>query len=225
MENSHVEKIRKFGDLYLTYTNNYSYCYDDDGSGAVLNGGFWHPIPPEHPDINFFALGSLGINLKNYNNLNGEALEHASLCVGIPKELSIENNEYLAYPREYKRIWSDTGSHGRKDGSCWKPLAPKGYNALGCVFVEGYNPPDINRIVCVKKGLTEEGVIGELIWQDKGSGADKDLAVYSVNPPQSNSFSLNLLIAANTFVGYGNCLLYTSPSPRDQRGSRMPSSA
>ena len=25
--------------------------------------------------------------------------------------------------------------------------------------------------------------------------------------------------------GLGNCLLYTSPSPRDQRGSRMPSSA
>ena len=26
-------------------------------------------------------------------------------------------------------------------------------------------------------------------------------------------------------VPVGNCLLYTSPSPRDQRGSRMPSSA
>ena len=26
-------------------------------------------------------------------------------------------------------------------------------------------------------------------------------------------------------VGYEGCLLYTSPSPRDQRGSRMPSSA
>ena len=26
-------------------------------------------------------------------------------------------------------------------------------------------------------------------------------------------------------VLYGSCLLYTSPSPRDQRGSRMPSSA
>ena len=25
--------------------------------------------------------------------------------------------------------------------------------------------------------------------------------------------------------GFNNCLLYTSPSPRDQRGSRMPSSA
>ena len=27
------------------------------------------------------------------------------------------------------------------------------------------------------------------------------------------------------FVWLGGCLLYTSPSPRDQRGSRMPSSA
>ena len=27
------------------------------------------------------------------------------------------------------------------------------------------------------------------------------------------------------YIKYGDCLLYTSPSPRDQRGSRMPSSA
>ena len=26
-------------------------------------------------------------------------------------------------------------------------------------------------------------------------------------------------------IAFGTCLLYTSPSPRDQRGSRMPSSA
>ena len=33
-------------------------------------------------------------------------------------------------------------------------------------------------------------------------------------------------VAANIVVGtYYICLLYTSPSPRDQRGSRMPSSA
>ena len=29
----------------------------------------------------------------------------------------------------------------------------------------------------------------------------------------------------NFYNGGGVCLLYTSPSPRDQRGSRMPSSA
>ena len=31
--------------------------------------------------------------------------------------------------------------------------------------------------------------------------------------------------AGKTFTHYAPCLLYTSPSPRDQRGSRMPSSA
>ena len=30
---------------------------------------------------------------------------------------------------------------------------------------------------------------------------------------------------SNIFEELGICLLYTSPSPRDQRGSRMPSSA
>ena len=38
------------------------------------------------------------------------------------------------------------------------------------------------------------------------------------------------ILDKNTRIGSGvsiinNCLLYTSPSPRDQRGSRMPSSA
>ena len=34
-----------------------------------------------------------------------------------------------------------------------------------------------------------------------------------------------LMIARLKDAGIKNCLLYTSPSPRDQRGSRMPSSA
>ena len=33
------------------------------------------------------------------------------------------------------------------------------------------------------------------------------------------------LMARNPDKGAKTCLLYTSPSPRDQRGSRMPSSA
>ena len=32
-------------------------------------------------------------------------------------------------------------------------------------------------------------------------------------------------MSATTLVEYGNCLLYTSPSPRDRTRSRMPSSA
>ena len=39
---------------------------------------------------------------------------------------------------------------------------------------------------------------------------------------------INLTVAKGEFItliGHSGCLLYTSPSPRDQRGSRMPSSA
>ena len=37
--------------------------------------------------------------------------------------------------------------------------------------------------------------------------------------------SESALIALNKAIDVFSCLLYTSPSPRDQRGSRMPSSA
>ena len=41
---------------------------------------------------------------------------------------------------------------------------------------------------------------------------------YSLNGPKLN-------IELDRTYGFDDCLLYTSPSPRDQRGSRMPSSA
>ena len=56
-----------------------------------------------------------------------------------------------------------------------------------------------------------------------GEGADITWVMY---PPYS---SLNEANLGSTLADYGSnpgtCLLYTSPSPRDQRGSRMPSSA
>ena len=44
-----------------------------------------------------------------------------------------------------------------------------------------------------------------------------------VGQVQSGSVGSSIIEIANTFID--GCLLYTSPSPRDQRGSRMPSSA
>ena len=45
-----------------------------------------------------------------------------------------------------------------------------------------------------------------------------DLAILDVGLPDGNGFDVCRAIRKT-------CLLYTSPSPRDQRGSRMPSSA
>ena len=49
-------------------------------------------------------------------------------------------------------------------------------------------------------------------------------------PTESNTSTTSekytaLWLSPDEWMLYSNCLLYTSPSPRDQRGSRMPSSA
>ena len=46
----------------------------------------------------------------------------------------------------------------------------------------------------------------------------------SLNPPVSEP-AIILNLEDDEWAGPTSCLLYTSPSPRDQRGSRMPSSA
>ena len=54
-----------------------------------------------------------------------------------------------------------------------------------------------------------EGLARFMLWEGKGSGQKVELEV-----------------SGDWVVGQDvTCLLYTSPSPRDQRGSRMPSSA
>ena len=46
------------------------------------------------------------------------------------------------------------------------------------------------------------------------------------NPFEGNEIDLNLdALTKNGFWQYEDCLLYTSPSPRDVEESRMPSSA
>ena len=48
-------------------------------------------------------------------------------------------------------------------------------------------------------------------------GNVNDPVIFNVSDLNAGSYSVIITI--------GSCLLYTSPSPRDQRGSRMPSSA
>ena len=69
------------------------------------------------------------------------------------------------------------------------------------IFFEGQHRPDIEKIEAC---LAELGPRYKTVQRKEQDGAFEAL----------------------TFVSpYDFCLLYTSPSPRDQRGSRMPSSA
>ena len=71
----------------------------------------------------------------------------------------------------------------------------------------------------VYRGSQNGNLSGRYIFGDFQSGRVWSL----LNGNRTQLFDSNFRIS--TFGQDINCLLYTSPSPRDQRGSRMPSSA
>ena len=69
------------------------------------------------------------------------------------------------------------------------------------------------------KATTREG-FGDNLFRDwRYDKTDQPIKDFVLNNP---TYKGSILVAGENF---GCCLLYTSPSPRDQRGSRMPSSA
>ena len=81
-----------------------------------------------------------------------------------------------------------------------------------------------------------------MLWDEQVYGREYDLSIYNIvavddfNMGAMENKGLNIFnskyVLANQdtatdtdYEGIESCLLYTSPSPRDQRGSRMPSSA
>ena len=73
---------------------------------------------------------------------------------------------------------------------------------------------------------------GLLVWAHSfiNDQVETQLSAQQIYFPEQGSDSLNDPAVKPWLEQYAgqqltNCLLYTSPSPRDQRGSRMPSSA
>ena len=81
----------------------------------------------------------------------------------------------------------------------------------------------------VELRFTENRVEGDLLFIDidiKATNYDFNLASHSIRAYYDHA-ALELVDISSQLpeAKYSNCLLYTSPSPRDKRQSRMPSSA
>ena len=181
-----------FGDIVLLFTDQFKLLYNDQGSGAHMDGAFYRPICPP----GFLPLGDMG--LSNYNNPDGN---QAGLCV---KSVDDPTSAPLANPTTYTYIYSDQGTGAHMDGSTWRPVPPSGYSCLGDVFQTGYDMPSTDVIYCVRKDLTYYGKVGDLIWNDHGSGGDHDLSVYQMTNFQQVYDDATILISANTFYAEGN---------------------
>ena len=53
------------------------------------------------------------------------------------------NSGLVEFPTGYDRVWQGDRA------ALWRPRAPAGYAALGCVAAMGSDPPALTTVVCV----------------------------------------------------------------------------
>jgi Plant protein of unknown function (DUF946). len=175
--------------LQVSVTSNYSWIYDDRGSGANMDITIYRPTPtPTDPPYRILGDYAQG----NYSAPTGTSL--------IVRAINDDPNfPLLKTPIDYREVWNDKGSGGTHDGSIWFAVPPDGYLSIGYVAQSGYSKPSISNYVCVRKDLCVDTVPGPLIWNDKGSGANKDVSLYQI------------IGVVSAFVAQGNYNPYTGP--------------
>ena len=73
--------------------------------------------------------------------------------------------------------------------------------------------------------LTEQNIATVQTREPGGTPLAENVRTLALHPPEGNKWSPMAEALLMNAARSNHCLLYTSPSPRDQRGSRMPSSA
>ncbi|KAM0246280.1 hypothetical protein ACHAQJ_010283 [Trichoderma viride] len=159
-------------ELIAMTTTSFSQRWNDRGSGATRDGGFWHPNSQD----DFRPLGSVGV--PNYSDINGNY--SAILIKANPNGTG--DLPPVASPTGYTQVWKDEKSGAAKDGSFWRPIPPNGYVALGDVARQEWSPaPSQNDVWCVREDLVEQGSLAaNSVWDDKRSGAKHDVSIWEI---------------------------------------------
>lgn len=187
-----VESVR-YGALDIAVTDRFLRRWDDDGSGAAMDGVFFNP---DFGGGTLYAqgwryLGSLGSNTQA--DITGK---RATILVRGANAA----DTMIKPPVRFELIWNDRGSGAKRDGSVWRPIPPTGYVALGDVFADfSWDAPNPAYYACIRRELAgrsyvREGVIGDLIWNDKKSGSKSDVSIWQIRPPRYPSDSTERLI-------------------------------
>jgi hypothetical protein len=154
----------KNGPLEMMFTSSFKRIYTDAGTGGDMDLSIWTPNVPS----GYFAIGHVAT----------EGYESPQSTIVLVKAL--EANA-LAYPVDYRLVWDDRGSGGNQNLSLWEPIPPAGYKAMGTVATTSYNKPSLEAVVCIRADRVETGKAGDFIYNDRGTGADRDLSLYKVS--------------------------------------------
>ncbi|VVP98412.1 hypothetical protein PS918_03924 [Pseudomonas fluorescens] len=172
-------EVIQHDNLLINFTTEFNRVLDTrtlDSSAA----GFWRPAPP--PDVlpGYFPLGDLAIS--GDTNINGLRVAAVVRDSGSPSADNTKGKA-LSRPEDFERVWTDSGSGATTDASIWRPIPPEGYVALGMVCSNDSVKPSLNAVRCVRADLVIASSVGELIWNDAGSGATQNFSAWRIQPP------------------------------------------
>lgn len=186
-------KTQDYGDIRVTMTSDFTFQYDDQGTGCKFDLEMYHAVSQG----GMRPLGSMAFGTYH----RGISGKRGTILVGnVP---NAEGRPACAAPVGYDFVWNDKGTGGKKDGSIWRPRAPTGYVALGDVCVGHYNEPSKDLIWCIRDDLTFDSQYKpEKVWNDQNSGGNLDGSVWDVGQPtMPPSGAEKVPIRADTFRG------------------------
>jgi hypothetical protein len=189
----------QFNDLLISFTSEFLPLWNDKGSGAHTAVGLWRPSTASDALSPFFSLGDTAVG--HYRNINHNKV------VAVVSEANKVNGTALRAPLDYQLVWQDEGTGALGNASIWRPMPPPGYVAMGLVYGVDYDKPSLHAVRCVREDLVMTAQVGELIWDDKGSGSANDLSAWSITPADASAGEIYL--APGTFIGTDS---YTKPS-------------
>lgn len=182
-----TEPIRH-DNLLIDFTTEFHRIWDSAGSRAKP-AAFWRPTPA--PDLlpGYFPLGD--VLVAGHDNINGSTVV-AVVCEADTPSADPARGPALQRPDDFELIWKDTGSKSKRDGAIWRPIPPQGYVAMGSVCSNDHEKPSLNAVRCVRADLVIASDVGELIWNDRGSGAKQNVSVWSATPPAAPAGEIHL---------------------------------
>lgn len=184
-------KPLQFNDLLISFTSEFLPLWNDKGSNAHNAVSLWRPSATSDALSSFFSLGDVAVG--HYRNINQNKV------VALVSDANKTDGTALRPPIDYQLVWHDEGTGARNNASIWRPLPPEGYVAMGLVFGVDYDKPSRHAVRCIREDLVMAAQVGDLIWNDKGSGSTNDLSLWSTTLPDASAGELYL--APGTFIG------------------------
>ena len=114
-------------------------------------------------------------------------------------------------------VWGEPGTNGQH---AYFQLVHQGTHLIPADFIvplESLNPVGDHHAMLLANCFAQTEALMR--------GKDAEELAFEMKEQGVGDAEIARLRGHKTFAGNRPCLLYTSPSPRDQRGSRMPSSA